>query len=260
MSPRSLTRVAALTLGFGFCPAELFGVSIRVVNWDFSGAENQGAVGNSLFFTPTTGGPSIKATAWYLDATGVFKQAALGIYANGLGVCYPGENCTDPNNQLDNSVFRQFIMLESSEVIDPLTIRIKSSGDGGGSPSDTDVTYWLGNGNQNLDLTSKTVGDLTALGFGARTNDNTGQDLCNGCSRDVALTSTGIGFKKLVFGGAYSGGGGGYDFFTINSMTANYVPEPSSVILFGTVALGCLHLVKRRIARNLLRGVSRATV
>jgi hypothetical protein len=250
MCLESITRVAALTLGFGLCPA-LFGVSF---NWDFSGAENQGYVGNSLFFTPATGGPSIKATAWYLDAAGFFRQAALGIYANGLGVCNPGENCTDPNSQLNNSVFREFIMLESSTMIDPLTVRIKSSGDGGGSPSDTDITYWLGNGNgQNPDLTSKTVANLAALGFGARTNNNTGtgQDLCNGCSRDVALTPTNIGFTKLIFGAAYSGGGSD-DYFTMTSMVANYVPEPSSVILFGTVALGCLYLAKRRIARNCL--------
>ena len=238
----SLAKVVYPTIGFGLCPS-LFAVSF---NWNFSGATNQGTVGNSLLFSPATGGPLIKATAWYLNASGVFKQAALGIYANGLGVCYPGENCTDPNRQVDNSIFREFIMLESSTLIDPLTVRIKSSGDGGGSPSDVDVSYWLGSGNgQNLNLTDNTVANLTALGFGARINKNSGTDLCNGCSRDVALAPPTVGFTKLIFGGAYSSGSD--DYFYVSSLTANSLPEPSSVILFGTVAAGCLYLARKRV-------------
>jgi hypothetical protein len=251
MSIRTLTRVASLAVGFGLCPS-LFAVSF---SWSFTGATSQGTVGNSFSFTPDTGGPSIKATAWYLDASNVFKQAALGIYANGLGVCYPGENCTNPNNQLDNSVFREFIMLESSTLIDPLSVRIKTSGDTAtGSPSDTDVTYWLGSGvGQNLNLTGNTVANLASLGFGARTNNNANADLCNGCSRDVALTPTSTGVTKLIFGAAYTGGSD--DYFALSSMIAdpvaasssfaNPVPEPSSLVLLATIGLACVHLAKR---------------
>src|SRR5690349_6319095 len=102
---RTLIRVAVLAIGVSSC-SSLFAVSF---NWQFAGSTNQGSVGNSFSFTPVAGGPTITATAWYLDASNTFQQAALGIYANGLGVCYPGESCTNPNSQTDDSVFREFI-------------------------------------------------------------------------------------------------------------------------------------------------------
>jgi len=236
MSMTSLARFAALAVALVLCPA------LRAVtfNYDFTGSPNPGSVGNSLIFTPVAGGPTITATAWYLDTAGTLRQAALGIYANGLSVCSLGQICTNPN-ETDNSVYREFILLESSTLIDPFTVRLYD----GGSSSDTDATYWLGGFNgqtQALNLTGATVAGLSALGFGSRNNDP-GTDLCSGCFRSASLTPTGTGVTKLLFGAALTGDNN--DSFLFTSLGANSVPEPSSILLFATAACGFLTILKR---------------
>src|SRR4051812_21235863 len=117
-------KLAVLALGFSLCPS-LFAVSYT---WNFSGSGGAGTTGNSLSFVSSpTGGPSVKATAWYIDATGHFQKAALGQYSpNGLGVCYPGENCTNPDHQTDNNVLDEYVLFEFSSPVDPTSFSIVS--------------------------------------------------------------------------------------------------------------------------------------
>src|SRR5215467_10921598 len=115
---RNAMRLAGVILGCGLCPS-LFAVNYT---WDFTGnggsncsvtsgsSSCSNAIGNSITFNSTTaGGPTVKATAWYIDGNGAFQKATLGQYSAGLGVCYPGENCTQPEHQADNHVFDEFV-------------------------------------------------------------------------------------------------------------------------------------------------------
>ena len=244
MCLRSLSRVAALTLGFGLSPA-LFGVSFT---WDYSGANNPGTVGNSLFFTPATGGPSIKATAWYIDSGGLFQRAALGQYSHGLGVCYPGEDCSNPNHQTDNNGFDDFVLLEFSAPVDPATARVTTTTSGGG---DTDVSFWLGGTSaaQNMNLAGTSVAGLTGLGFGARVDDSA-SNLAQNAFRDVTIPPTGVYVNKMLFGAKYLDSN---DYFKLTSMGGSTfdggggsIPEPSTVVLLGTVTLFVLNAVRKR--------------
>ena len=87
------------------------------------------SAGNSINFTASpAGGPTIKATAWYLNGTtssATFQKATLGQYSSGLGVCYPGENCTNPDHQVDNNAFDEYVLFEFSAPVDPSTVHIR---------------------------------------------------------------------------------------------------------------------------------------
>jgi hypothetical protein len=231
--------------GLGLCPS-LFAVSYT---WNFLGSgSNPGSTGNSLTFNASpAGGPTVKATAWYLNGTtssATFASAALGQYTAGLGVCYPTENCAQPEHQTDNNVYDEYVLLEFSSPVDPSSISITTTSGG-----DLDASYWLGGASptQNLSLTGKTVADLTSLGFGAK-NDNTSS--ATG-SRTVDLTA-GIpagAVNKILFGTKY---GDNDDYFKIGSMAGTYsapvsgVPEPSSITLLATIALAGVGLAARR--------------
>ncbi len=248
-------RLAVLVLGFGLCPS-LFAVSYT---WDFTGNAGSNCTvnspiscsnpGNSITFASTTpGGPTVKATAWYLNASGTFQKATLGQYSAGLGVCYPGENCSQPEHQTDNYVYDEFVLFEFSKPIDPSTAKLTTT-----SNADLDVSYWLGgNAVQSLNLTNLTT-SLTGLGFGSINNSN---GTATG-TRTVDLTGgTPTGYvNAILFGPKYTDGN---DYFKIGGMSGSTgvsaVPEPSSVILLFTVALLGFKLSRSsRQPRNITR-------
>ena len=236
--------LAVVAIGLGLCPS-VFAVSYT---WDFTGASNNSnctgspttcstSAGNSIIFGP--GSLAIKATAWYVNGTtgnSTLQKATLGQYTSGLGVCYPGENCSDPNAQTDNNGFNEYVLLEFGTPVDPTTMHITSSNGG-----DLDVSYWLGgNKGQNMNLTGLTIGNLASLGFGGISN-NPGSAVG---SRDVDLTA-GLpsGYVNAILFGPKSSDTN--DYFTIGSMTGQPAPEPSSVILLFTVAALGLKLRRR---------------
>lgn len=240
MQIRNGMRLAVLVVGLILCPS-LFAVSYA---WDFTGnggshctvasgsSSCQNAIGNSMTFAATTpGGPTIKATAWYINGSGTLQKATLGQYSAGLGVCYPGENCSQPEHQVDNNAYDEFVLFEFSKPIDPINATLTSTSGG-----DMDVSYWLGgNAVQSLNLTGLTT-SLNGLGFGSINNsDGTASG-----TRVVDLTGgTPSGYvNAILFGPKYTDGN---DYFKISGMTGSNgvsaVPEPSSVILLFTVAL-----------------------
>jgi hypothetical protein len=218
--------------------------------WNFTGSGVGGGVGNSILFTNGTpsGGPTVKATAWYIDASGLFQAAAIGRYSHGLGVCYPGEDCSNPNHQTDNSGFDDFILFEYSAPVDPTTVRITTTSSSS-SQRDSDVSFWLGGTGsaQNLNLAGTSVAGLAGLGFGGHTPDDGGILAQNGY-RDVSIPPNGAFVNKMLFGSRY---GQSNDFFKITSMVGSFngggaVPEPSSVVLLGTVALIAARMIRKR--------------
>ncbi len=237
-------RLAVLAIGFSVCPA-LFGVGY---SWDFTG--NAGAnctvqtngscnalsAGNGMTFNSiVTGGPTITASAWYIDLSGQLQKATLGRYWPGLGVCSFNESCTSPNHQVDNSGYDQSILFHFSAPIDPSTMNIIWTTGG-----DLDASYWLGGTSTAMNLTGDNVTtSLTALGFGAQ---NVSNGTANPDGRAVDLT-TGVpaGYVNPILFGAKNGDID--DYFKIadtsGSTGSSAVPEPSSVILlFTVVALG----------------------
>ena len=260
MRVQHVLKVATLALGATLGPS-LFAASYT---WTFtgSGGDNCTGPGNSClvsdagnsiaFLSSPSGGPTVKATAWYINDTGQFQKAVLGRYSSGLGVCYPGESCSNPNHQTDNVGAYDFVLFEFSSLVDPTIVRVQETTSGTG---DTDASYWLGgNPGQNLDLTGTTVLGLAGLGFGSQVNDEVAG---NQGDRNVSITPSGSYVNKLLFGARYGSTSDRDDYFKIRSMqgdtptttTFNTAPEPSSVILLGTVGLVALHLVRKRARR-----------
>jgi hypothetical protein len=250
MQLRTSLGLSVLIAGLGVCPS-LFAVNYT---WDFTGSAGSNctgsptacstSAGNSISFSSVPGGgPTVKATAWYINGTlgtSTFAKATLGQYSSGLGVCYPGENCTNPDHQVDNNTFDEYVLFEFSAPVDPSTVHITSTSSG-----DLDVSYWLGgNAGQNMNLTGLTTATLSGLGFGAINND---LGTAVG-SRDVNLTGgLPAGSVNAILFGAKNGDND--DYFKIGSMggaTASAaVPEPSSVILLFTVAVLGFKLSRR---------------
>ncbi|MCX6629959.1 MAG: PEP-CTERM sorting domain-containing protein [Candidatus Solibacter sp.] len=245
MTIRNSTGLAVLAFGFGLCPS-LLAVSYT---WNFTGSAGSNCIGasclaseagNSIVFAAgPSGGPTVKASAWYINGGGTFQKATLGQYSHGLGICYPGENCTNPDHQVDNSTLDEFVLLEFSAPVDPASVDITSTSSGG-----LDVSYWLGGtAGQNLNLTGSLTSSLAGLGFGL-INDN--PTALTG-SRTVDLTG-GVPagtVNAILFGGKL---GDNNDFFKVGGMagsTATAVPEPSSVILLCTVTLLGLRFSRR---------------
>jgi hypothetical protein len=241
-------RLAIVAVGFCLCPS-LFAVSYT---WNFTGSAgtncgnpsfcSSASAGNSMTFNSVAGGPTVTATAWYLNGSGTLQAATLGQYSGGLGVCYPGVDCTTvASQQLSNQLSDEFILFQFSKPVDPSSVNIQSLTKGG---SDMDVSYWLGGTGQTLNLTNDNLtSSLSSLGFGAR-NDNTASP---GTTRVVDLTGgTPAGsVNAILFGPQYSYTNNN-DQFLVGSMTGIVMnPEPSSMILLSTVALFAFGITRR---------------
>jgi PEP-CTERM motif len=241
---RNSAGLVVVAIVFVFCPS----LSAVSYNWNFTGAAGSNCTagargscsnpGNSIVFT-TPGGPTVTATAWYVNGNGTLQQAALGQYSSGLGVCYQSTTCTQ---QVD---FDEYVLLQFSAPVDPSSVTITSSTGGG-----LDASYWLGSSaGQNMNLTGRGMSSLTSLGFGSMTNSTGG----SGGTRAVDFTGAPGGtVNAILFGSMY---GYGSDFFDVQGMTGTFtssvsVPEPSSVILLFTIALLGLGLSRKAFRKS----------
>ncbi len=239
-------RLAVVVAGFCLGPS-LFAGSYT---WDFTGIAGTNCIGNarscstasagnSITFNSVVGGPTVTATAWYVGTSGTLQAATLGQYSGGLGVCYPGQNCTTlANEQLGNqSSVDEFILFQFSRPVDPTSINLQSL-----TNSDMDVSYWLG-GKSGQNLAGDLVSSLANLGFGAR-NDSNGSA---GATRVVDLTGgTPAGsVNSILFGPSYAFNSNYNDEFLISGMSGTANPEPSSIILLFTITLFCFGMTRR---------------
>ena len=241
---------------FAFCPS----LSAASYSWNFTGSGGTNCPvtsgrsscadpGNSMTFTPTTpGAPTIKATvtAWYVNSTGTLQSATLGQYSSGLGVCYATGDCSGSNQQINNDADNEFLLFQFTTPVDPTSITIKSTSNGG-----MGVSYWLGSTTyQSINLSNMDMTDsLSTLGFGSQNNLNAPG---KGNTRAIDFSgapSTPV--NAVLFGAMYGYSG---DDFDISSMVggtfAASVPEPASIFLLFTVIVAALRISRRRQVRG----------
>ncbi len=203
--------------------------SAEAISWNLTGSGNQGWIGNERIFRVDD--ITVTATAWsYYN--GSFREARLGRWSTGLGICNHRESCGSPVHQVDNTGLNEYVLFQFSTAVDPLTVRIDPAG-----TYDRDVSYWTGIVTLPADrLLGETYGSLGSFGFSGRVDDDGTRDYR---PRDVFINNSDP-VTALLFGAKYYGGGDGAD-----SGDPVQVPEPSSVWLLGLGLLALSWMAKR---------------
>jgi hypothetical protein len=253
MNRLSMTVVAgmgAAVAAFAALPA-----AAATITFDFttSGGTVSGS-GYNLTRTYNNGGVTLVARGLSIADTNAGTQFTAGQLGQwngyGLGVCNQteGTDCLSPGHQVDNSGGYDFVFmqLDPAAQITSITVRTYNS-------SDTDVTYFLGNTSNPLNLVGSTVAQLSGLGFGSATTVS-GPSGAN-ATNTVAVNSAGT-FNSLLIGARFQVGAYTNDGFKIRSVVVDYtppppgtsVPEPMALALFGLGLLGLGVAVRRRTA------------
>ncbi|MES2660355.1 MAG: PEP-CTERM sorting domain-containing protein [Verrucomicrobiota bacterium] len=200
-------------------------------------------VSNQMVFA--NNGVTATATAWSVNRSSQglgFAQSQLVQWSPGIGVKNSTEVITDTPYvpfYVDNQDHYDFVLFVFSEKVDITRVKIHPSS----GSFDLDASFWLGNVDENLDLTGEVFADLGGYGFGSKINND---GVVSNSPRDLGITTPGDGVNAILIG-ARIGGDADFDRFKLSSITASTViPEPSSFAMLA----GSLALVVGRRRRN----------
>ncbi|MEP2775104.1 MAG: PEP-CTERM sorting domain-containing protein [Luteolibacter sp.] len=235
---KTIPRICALIAIFSYGHA--FGQNSFQLN--LGGVNGAETIANSFVFSGN--GVSATAKSWSISRTGTaptLQRSEIVQWGPGLGSKNSSEVITDTPYvpyYVDNQDHYDLILFVFDKQVDLTSINLNPSG----KNFDTDVSYWFGNVSSDINLTGKSLADLSALGFGSIHHDDTAPSTS---SRNVGLTSPADGVNALLVG-ARVGGDSSFDYFklsTVNGTTV--VPEPSAAMLCGLAAMTLLVRRKR---------------
>ncbi len=195
-------------------------------------------------YTTSADGVAVTVSAWsdnyYEDGNDSLGQADLWAWGGyGLGICNNAENtygCNSPEHGADNYYETDFFLFEFSTAVDAESVWINQWG------GDSDVSYWAGTGNIDLNgLSLATLGNPT-------TDFVNGSLFSNGQARGVYFNLASP-VTWLLVGAEYDNP---YykDSFKLDGVTFNPspVPLPGAVWLFGSALLGLFGVTRRKKA------------
>jgi hypothetical protein len=224
----------------------------------------------AFYVTGTSSGPG---------STSKFTSGTVGEYNGaGMGICetQTGNNCSDPNHQIDNGTNLnlnnnngsvddfEFMLIQFSASVNLSDITLGNFGTTGSGSSPFNATFLTSNSSDTLSQMEAALGATTAGGL-ANTNGFGGaqQTSCNNSNcavNDVGandpLTGTGVTF--LLIGASDASGAAGTDFFKVQDLAAynaisgqSPTPEPATFGLLGLALTGLgVYGRKRKSSRN----------
>jgi len=235
------------------------------INFNFitsGGVETGTGLTNVRTYTDPVTLATVTVTGWSVGQgpTDTFSRAQ-STFTNGfgLGACSPGTgptngvDCSSPYHQIDNNSHYEFLLFQFSPGVSAVSVTLQSFTCWVVTACDAtkngrDSSYFFGTvGSGNL--SGVTLGGLGGIGFGVeRDNAHTAE---NSASTDPAVTQAILGTtgNALLFGAMIDGAGAGDDFFKIQTLSANAVPEPATIGMIG-VALVAFGFCRRRSRRG----------
>jgi len=234
------TMVLSMSLGLGLVLAP----AVRATSIPFSyTTTNLGQGSGTNHITETVSGETVTATAWSTTgASGsVFQTATLGQYSGlGLGVCNQVElataktGCTYPQHEVDDNGGQfDFVLFTFTTPVTSVTFNIVPV-----FPSDTNASYWAGNG------INPGIETLASLGSVTNSNETT-----TDTARSITITGLGNGVNSVLFGASLSGTANYFKISSLSVTEATAAPEPATFGLAGIALIG-FGVVRRKIRKS----------